>query len=44
MNNKTKKDLEQKREAFAKEIENYKMAILRTEGAIMLLNEMLEEK
>jgi hypothetical protein len=44
MNIKTKKELEAKRENFIKSIEDYNKMILRTEGAIMLINEMLEEK
>jgi hypothetical protein len=44
MNTKTKKELEAKKEDFIKDIEDYNKMILRSEGAIMLINEMLEEK
>ena len=44
MNTKKQKELEAKKEDFIKSIEDANKLILRTEGAIMLINEMLEEK
>ena len=44
MNEKKRKELEDKRQEFIKSIEEYNKMILRSEGAIMLINEMLEEK
>jgi hypothetical protein len=44
MNTKKQKELEAKREDFITSIEDYNKMILRSEGAIMLINEMLEEK
>jgi hypothetical protein len=44
MNAKKRKELEDKRQEFIKSIEDYNKMILRSEGAIMLINEILEEK